>query len=65
MRLGKILIRKKRINSHQLDLMLKLQQTQCQRLGEILVNSQMLTRQELDDLLKEQYWRRNGYWVIN
>lgn len=63
-KLGWILVNKKMISQTQLEAVLNLQFSDHQKIGELLVEQQLISREELDQALKEQYWRRNGYWVI-
>ena len=63
-KLGWVLINKKLITPAQLNAVL-LQQQQCrEKLGSLLVEAKLISDQQLAQLLREQYWRRNGYWVI-
>jgi hypothetical protein len=64
MLLGEILIRKKLITCQQLEKALIEQKTNKQKLGAILLNLGFISNADLKESLKEQYWRRNGYWVI-
>lgn len=34
------------------------------KLGELLLSHALITEGQLKQALREQYWRRNGYWVI-
>ena len=34
------------------------------KLGELLLSNALITEGQLKQALREQYWRRNGYWVI-
>lgn len=63
-KLGWILVNKKFISQSQLESALNLQFSQNKKLGELLLDQQLISREELELALKEQYWRRNGYWVI-
>lgn len=63
-KLGWILIQKRWISTVQLQVAL-LHQTHCsKKLGELLIEQASLTETQLKAALQEQYWRRNGYWVI-
>lgn len=62
--LGWILIRKCWITPAQLEEALQLQQSTAARLGELLMQRSLLTPEQLEIALREQFWRRNGYWVI-
>lgn len=62
--LGWILVNKKTISQIQLESALTFQSCHGQKIGELLVEQQLISREELEQALKEQYWRRNGYWVI-
>ena len=63
-KLGWILVNKKIISPTQLESALNLQSYENKKLGELLVEQQLISSEELELALKEQYWRRNGYWVI-
>ncbi|OKH37947.1 hypothetical protein NIES2119_12085 [[Phormidium ambiguum] IAM M-71] len=63
-KLGWILVNKKIISQAQLESVLTTQFRYDKKLGELLVEQKLISRKQLDQALKEQYWRRNGYWVI-
>ena len=63
-KLGWILLNKKLIAPAQLESVLIKQIQNHQKLGELLVEAELISEQQLAQLLQEQYWRRNGYWVI-
>jgi hypothetical protein len=71
-RLGWILIRKRWISAAQLQNILSEQMSEQmseqrqsrQKMGEILLSAALITEGQLKQALREQYWRRNGYWVI-
>ena len=63
-RLGKILLRKGFITSCQLENALQVQQETPFRLGELLLQKGWLTEEQLKQALQEQYWRKEGFWVI-
>jgi hypothetical protein len=63
-KLGWILLSKKLISSAELESVLNQQERSHQKLGELLVEAKLISEQQLTQLLQEQYWRRNGYWVI-
>ncbi len=65
MQLGNILVRKKLISSEQLNQALGMQLEVPHQLGEILLKLGCIQRQELESALLEQYWRKNGFWVID
>jgi hypothetical protein len=62
--LGWILLNKKLISPEQLASALATQALCQRKLGEVLVKQQLISNNQLEQALKEQYWRRNGYWVI-
>lgn len=62
-KLGWILIQKRWISAPQLQMLLA-QQPCAKKLGELLLEQSLISEEQLDIALKEQYWRRNGYWVI-
>lgn len=64
-RIGELLVRKKLITYHQLQMCLELQRIHRQKLGEIFVEKNLLSLEQLEKLLKEQYWRNAGFWVID
>ncbi|NET81375.1 MAG: hypothetical protein F6J94_05235 [Moorea sp. SIO1F2] len=65
MQLGKILLRKRLISPSQLNRALEIQSLTGIKLGEILVTKGLIESQDLDQALLEQYWRINGFWVID
>lgn len=65
MLLGEILIRRKRITYTQIHSALIQQKRTGKKLGEILLDLKLVLPDSLDSALKEQYWRKNGYWVIS
>jgi len=62
--LGKILLRQGFITSAQLENALQAQQNCSLKLGELLLQKNWLTEENLNQALREQYWRREGFWVI-
>ncbi len=65
MKLGEILLRKKLISSRQLDEAINLQNSKQTMLGEILLQQGLIVNEQLNIALQEQYWRNNGFWVID
>ncbi|ACK64998.1 conserved hypothetical protein [Rippkaea orientalis PCC 8801] len=65
MQLGQILLYKKWISSDQLEEAIKLQNNQKSKLGQILLQKGLIANEQLNTALKEQYWRENGFWVID
>ncbi|NEN95675.1 MAG: hypothetical protein F6K50_09080 [Moorea sp. SIO3I7] len=65
MQLGKILVRKRLISPIQLNTALEIQSLTGIKLGEILVTKELIESQDLEQALLEQYWRKNGFWVID
>ncbi len=63
-KLGWILVNKKVISQTQLKIALNIQVYENKKLGELLIEKELISREQLEQALKEQYWRRNGYWVI-
>ena len=63
-KLGWILIQNRWISPAQLQTILAEQIQSQQKLGELLLSSTLITEGQLKQALREQYWRRNGYWVI-
>jgi hypothetical protein len=63
-RLGWILLQKRWISADHLQAALLHQLRYPQKLGEILLTQALISEDQLRDALREQYWRRNGYWVI-
>lgn len=64
-KLGEILVRKQLISESQLQQALMLQASCSQQLGQILIKQGWISEHCLGQALREQYWRRNGYWVID
>ncbi|MBW4662273.1 MAG: hypothetical protein KME15_26775 [Drouetiella hepatica Uher 2000/2452] len=63
-KLGRILVNKKLISPPQLESAL-IHQNYCDRkLGELLMEKNLISDEQLEQALREQYWRKNGYWVI-
>ncbi len=65
MLLGEILIRKNLISCQQLNAIVTQQRTTKKKLGELLLDLELISAEELEKALQEQYWRKNGYWVID
>ncbi|PSF38915.1 hypothetical protein C7H19_02345 [Aphanothece hegewaldii CCALA 016] len=65
MLLGQILLRKQWISPNQLERTVYQQQKSPRKLGEIMLQEGFIAEDQLEQALKEQYWRRNGYWVID
>jgi hypothetical protein len=65
MRLGEILVRNRFISPRQVEEAIELQRVESKRFGEILIERGIVRKEQVESALKEQYWRRNGYWVIN
>jgi hypothetical protein len=65
MLLGQILLRKRWISQNQLERTINQQDFNNRRLGELLVQQGFIGREQLEQALQEQYWRRNGFWVID
>jgi len=63
-KLGWILIQNRWISPAQLQSILAEQLQSHRKLGELLLSSALITEGQLKQALREQYWRRNGYWVI-
>lgn len=63
-KLGWILVNKKILSQAQLESVLTIQFRHDKKLGELLLEQKLITHKQLEQALKEQYWRRNGYWVI-
>lgn len=64
-KLGEILLRKQLISLSELEQALLLQNSCYQQLGEILLRQGLIQESDLTKALQEQYWRRNGYWIID
>ena len=64
MKLGEVLVNKKLLTAEQIQTLLAKQQQTGRKLGELLLEKHLVSGEELDTALQEQYWRRNGYWVI-
>ena len=64
-RLGAVLIQKKLIAGRQLHEALFKQSETQKRLGQLLVEAGYISEVQLELALQEQYWRQNGYWVID
>jgi hypothetical protein len=58
-------MRKKLISFSQLEQTLTLQSSSSQKLGQLMVMQGLIAEEELQLAMKEQYWRHNGFWVID
>ncbi|MEB3339474.1 hypothetical protein [Okeania sp.] len=65
MKIGEILIRRQLISQSQLDQAVNIQVSCRQKLGQLLMFQGLIQESDLEVALKEQYWRKNGYWVID
>ena len=65
MKIGEILIRRHLISQAQLDQAIDIQASCRQKLGELLMFQGWIQPDDLEIALREQYWRQNGYWVID
>ncbi len=65
MKIGEILIRRQLISQAQLEQAIDIQSSSHQKLGELLMFQGSLQQDDLEMALREQYWRQNGYWVID
>jgi len=65
MTLGQILLCKKWISSEQLEETISEAEKSGRPLGEVLLERGLLAQEQLQKALQEQYWRRQGYWVID
>ncbi|MBR8829055.1 MAG: hypothetical protein DSM107014_14345 [Gomphosphaeria aponina SAG 52.96 = DSM 107014] len=64
MKLGEILVQKQLISYDQLEEVIAKQQDSKKKLGELLLEEELISRETLTEVLQEQYWRKNGFWVI-
>ncbi|MBW4577744.1 MAG: hypothetical protein KME08_21140 [Aphanothece sp. CMT-3BRIN-NPC111] len=64
-RLGELLVVKKLISTDELEQALALQSNDDRKLGEIMIEKDLVLQAQLERALKEQYWRNNGFWVID
>ncbi|WP_245602652.1 hypothetical protein [Gloeothece verrucosa] len=53
------------ISPEQLDAAIHQQAYNRIKLGELLIQQKLIVKEQLEEALKEQYWRRNGFWVID
>ncbi|GFE68738.1 hypothetical protein [Chroococcus sp. FPU101] len=65
MLLGQILLKKRWVSLNQLETTVNQQKDSNHKLGELLLQQGFIAQEQLEQALKEQYWRRNGYWVID
>ena len=64
MKIGEILIRRQLISQAQLNQAIDIQASYY-KLGELLMFQGWIQQDDLKMALKEQYWRQNGYWIID
>ncbi|WP_293164750.1 hypothetical protein [Okeania sp. SIO2C9] len=65
MKIGEILIRRQLISQAQLNQVIDIQTSCHQKIGELLLFQGWIREDDLEAALREQYWRENGYWVID
>lgn len=65
MKIGEILMRRQLISQFQLAVALKIRVSYRQKLGELLLFKGWIQQYDLEVALMEQYWRQNGYWLID
>ena len=65
MKIGEILIRRQLISQVQLKEAIDIQTSLHLKLGELLMFQGLIQPQNLEEALKEQYWRENGYCIID
>ncbi|NEQ75215.1 MAG: hypothetical protein F6K24_23305 [Okeania sp. SIO2D1] len=67
MKIGEILIRRQLISSAQLKEVIEIQTASSQKLGELMMFKDWIwiEKKDLEAALKKQYWRKNGYWIID
>lgn len=65
MLLGQILLQKHWISDRQLEEAIGQQAEHPKKLGELLLQKRAIDKEQLNKALKEQYWRNNGFWVID
>ena len=65
MKLGEILLQRKMVSADQLEQAIAKQQNTKKKIGELLLEDGLISREILRKALLEQYWRHNGYWVID
>ncbi|NEP82411.1 MAG: hypothetical protein F6K39_32230 [Okeania sp. SIO3B3] len=65
MKIGEILIRRQLISEAQLNQAIDIQASCCEKIGELLLFQGWIGEDDLEAALREQYWRDNGYWVID
>ena len=64
-KLGDMLIQKSLIDWTHLQEALFKQSETPKRLGQLLVEAGHISPGQLKATLREQYWRQNGYWLID
>ncbi|MEM8779335.1 MAG: hypothetical protein AAGF26_10785 [Cyanobacteria bacterium P01_G01_bin.49] len=64
MKLGEILVKNKLITPETLRSVLERQPSNL-RLGQFLLKQHLISLEALESALMEQFWRLNGYWVID
>ncbi len=65
MKMGEILLRRQVISQSQLKEAIDIQTSLHLKLGELLMFQGWIQPKNLEEALKEQYWRQNGYWIID
>lgn len=65
MLLNQILIRKRLVSQNQIEQVAETRQLEDRKLGELLLTKGLIKSQDLEEAFREQYWRQNGFWVID
>ncbi len=65
MKMGEILLGRQVISQSQLKEAIDIQTSLHLKLGELLMFQGWIQPENLEAALKEQYWRENGYWIID
>lgn len=65
MQLGQILLRKHLISPQQLAQTIDIQGQRKEKIGQLFLKKGILKPEQLERALNEQYWRNNGFWVID
>ncbi|NJM85837.1 MAG: WecB/TagA/CpsF family glycosyltransferase [Hydrococcus sp. RU_2_2] len=63
-KLGELLVQNHIISQAKLNKLLDLQQSNHCRLGEVIIQQKILSPQQLEQFLREQYWRKQGLWLM-
>jgi N-acetylglucosaminyldiphosphoundecaprenol N-acetyl-beta-D-mannosaminyltransferase len=64
-KLGELLVQNHVISQNKLNKLLDLQKSNNCKLGEMMVQQKVISYERLEQFLLEQYWRKQGLWLMS